>query len=345
MEGNTANGRPIYYYGNKNGIVVPSDASQVILGNCHDCIVQNLSISDIEVGILIGGESGVNHILGNSITNTSRAGIEIEHNGLYNIISENTIAHNNLGIFLVDSCYNNICGNYITNNDGAGILSMLSTYPGCSTPLSENIEYPSNEYNNIYRNTITKNGNGIFMDVACYNNVFENNITNNNYGIQLYASYLCPCSSNNIYQNNITDNEMGIKITEEAFANARYNKIYHNNFIGNTENTYSDGNNIWDNGSAGNYWDDYKGWDILAPYGIGDIPYYIKPHPSVNKDRYPLMKPYPNAYTNQASQIQSIIKQNSQSIHIINKATNGQLHCFYFLLPNTPFQVFRKISQ
>ena len=41
----------------------------------------------------------------------------------------------------------------------------------------------------------------------------------------------------------------------------------------------------------GNYRDDYKGLDILPPYGIGDIPYTIPPDSLYDKDRFPFMEP------------------------------------------------------
>ena len=68
------------------------------------------------------------------------------------------------------------------------------------------------------------------------------------------------------------------------------NKIYHNNFFENSAGDFS--NNYWDDGKVGNYWDDYEGFDILPPWGIGDIWYFIQPFPLINHDRRPLMQPY-----------------------------------------------------
>ena len=45
------------------------------------------------------------------------------------------------------------------------------------------------------------------------------------------------------------------------------------------------GANLWDNGSTGNYWSDYKGADVNHN-GIGDTPYKID---SGNIDNYPLV--------------------------------------------------------
>ena len=46
--------------------------------------------------------------------------------------------------------------------------------------------------------------------------------------------------------------------------------------------------NIWDNGTVGNFWDDYHGTDNNND-GIGDTPYVIDGN---NQDNYPLVEPY-----------------------------------------------------
>jgi hypothetical protein len=53
-------------------------------------------------------------------------------------------------------------------------------------------------------------------------------------------------------------------------------------------NGYDSASDIWDNGSVGNYWNDYNGIDI-DHNGIGDTPYNLSG--GSNQDRYPLMLP------------------------------------------------------
>jgi len=70
--------------------------------------------------------------------------------------------------------------------------------------------------------------------------------------------------------------------------------VYHNNFFRNKENALDNGFNQWDNGTEGNYWDDYTGEDKNGD-GIGDIPYHIIAETlpekiTYNEDRYPLMQ-------------------------------------------------------
>ena len=66
------------------------------------------------------------------------------------------------------------------------------------------------------------------------------------------------------------------------------NTFYHNNFF----YVYlplltSKSRILWDNGSEGNYWNDYQGKDANGD-GIGDTPHIIDDN---NVDRYPLMNP------------------------------------------------------
>ena len=94
------------------------------------------------------------------------------------------------------------------------------------------------------------------------------------------------------------------------------NMIYHNNIVnffrGNAR-AISCGANQWDNGAEGNYWDDYIGVDMNGD-GIGDSDYHIS---LFNKDRYPLMGPYPDAYPYSNNQN---IQSNPQSNQIQSSA-------------------------
>jgi parallel beta-helix repeat protein len=59
------------------------------------------------------------------------------------------------------------------------------------------------------------------------------------------------------------------------------NRIHHNNFLGGSRDPFDDtASNVWDDGSAGNYWKNYAG-DGLAPYAI----------PPSATDKHPLPAP------------------------------------------------------
>lgn len=316
--------------------------SLIILGSLNT-ITFNIFRDNTGIGLMIAGDS--NTIAFNTIIN-NEVGVTVEYSR-YNKIYENYIANNGEGIeitpgmipstkatlFFDGEYQNDIYRNTIINND----LGILIFY-FWDTNVFENY-LAGNSYaiylyagwygscinNNIYQNNINGNDYGISLEAnglygtIAYNNIFENNITSGKVGINLICTegevWGSIVGFNNISKNNITYNEQGINIYQKYKGKVRNNAIYQNNFIGNIQHASDEGWNTWYNATAkmGNYWDDYAGEDILPPYGVGDTPYYIDPHPLINKDKYPLMKPYPNAYSNQASQIQSNSQQNSQS--------------------------------
>ena len=169
-----------------------------------------------------------------------------------------------------------------------------------------------NELNKILNCTITGNSNiGILFertDPSHRLNVIHGNIiSNNQVGISMITS-----ESNEITNNLVCNNSVyGIAIWT-CMVGCDNQMIYYNNFINNSQHASDKGQNTWYNAETkkGNYWDDYKGKDILPPYGIGDTPYKISGG-GYNRDWYPLMQPYPKTYNNQASQIQSITQQSS----------------------------------
>ncbi|MGB9841261.1 MAG: right-handed parallel beta-helix repeat-containing protein [Candidatus Bathyarchaeales archaeon] len=217
-------------------------------------------------------------IINNNIVNNSE-GIRPQRNNL--LISENNITKNTVGV----SGYN-----------------------------TENVT--------ISRNRITENGYGVNIGVCRNVAVTENQIANNTYGLNLvyYGPYLISgnniadnscgirfaeaCNNATVYGNNITRNAVGVALL--IFPNAGDivvsgvgNVVFGNLFINNTKQVTQEkspynypattrmGTDIvsWDNGTLGNYWDDYLGLDENND-GIGDKPYIIDEY---NKDYYPLM--------------------------------------------------------
>jgi parallel beta-helix repeat protein len=141
---------------------------------------------------------------------------------------------------------------------------------------------------------------------SAYNTLLGNNITNNRVGIELASG----SNNNALLGNNVSANQIGIflfrvennTLSGNTVANSgegitlsfsSYNTIYHNNFINNTSQVHviAFTDNIWDDGSKGNYWSDY-----LTKYpnatqvdssGVWNTPYVID---DLNDtDHYPLM--------------------------------------------------------
>ncbi|MCD6434439.1 MAG: PKD domain-containing protein, partial [Candidatus Diapherotrites archaeon] len=91
IEGNTVNGKPLYYFKNQIGGKVPEDAGQVILANCTGMRIENLNISNTYAGVQLGFSS-------------------------HNIIKNNTVSNNGDGIYLWGSSNNKIYLNNFINN-------------------------------------------------------------------------------------------------------------------------------------------------------------------------------------------------------------------------------------
>gem|GEM_PF-514385 len=110
-------------------------------------------------------------------------------------------------------------------------------------------------------------------------------IKNNSYGCRFdpYPGYATRYSK--VLGNIFEENDIDIYFTSYCFDN----DIYHNNFFNCVDYHAGDfGNNNWDNGHEGNYWDDYTGNDTNGD-GIGDTPYYVQVGNGV--DSFPFMNP------------------------------------------------------
>ena len=136
----------------------------------------------------------------------------------------------------------------------------ISTFTIRNGGIDKGVHLSSTSFCKITHCTIYGNGVGIMFDCASNNIVTYCTLRQNEvYGAQTYG---CSPSNNTIHHNNFMENNRGN-------ANDRWL-------------------NSWDDGSEGNYWDDYDGSDANGD-GIGDTPYDIPG--GNNKDNFPLMEP------------------------------------------------------
>jgi len=206
--------------------------------------------------VKISGFTITNNIVKNDFSQTSFFGIGILIKANNTTIQDNIIKENTIGVFLENSFYNNLINNNLIDNFIQ--ISLLGS--------SEN-KIENNQINNYKKNQneFLKTGKeiGISLDNSDKNNIVNNTISNiSGSGIQI--TFLC-----------------------------KNNYIYYNNFLNNIENANDSGNNSWDNGKYGNYWDDYNEIDKNND-GVGDKPYKI-PNGD-NQDFYPLMMPYDGTF-------------------------------------------------
>ncbi len=267
---NTVNGKPLYYWKNVNGGIIPPGAGQVILANCQNVIVENQNVSDGSVGILIGFSTSntINNNTGSNAGGEDCCGIALKESSNGNTITNNTASNNSYGIIIHKSSGNIIANNSV-NSNSVGIAIGKCTG-------GNNIIIGNNIFSNV--------GGGISVG-GCSGDTITNNIISNNLnGITLRES-----SSNfkiigNTFSSN---NNWGVQLYETSNGNT----IYYNNFIknkGGGVQARDTGSNQWDNGypSGGNYWNDWTSPDANGD-GFVDNPYAISG--GSNKDNWPFV--------------------------------------------------------
>jgi parallel beta-helix repeat protein len=251
----------------------------IFLSGRSNVTIKNMEIKAFDRGIILDSSSN-NSIVGCNLTANNFSGIELSTSSNYNIISGNIVYLNSEdGISLIGAGNNTLSGNILYLNNEFGIILYDS---------KSNVLVGNNASNNGYG--------GIFLQSASNNNtIIDNNVSSNTvyWGIKIYDG-----SNNTVSGNTITKNYAGIELEE-----ASNNVLFHNNIIDNIYQTrvvYAGYTNTWDNGypSGGNYWSDYTGIDQYSGSyqnetgsdRIGDTNYVID---ADNRDRYPLMKPWP----------------------------------------------------
>lgn len=223
-------------------------------------------------------------ILFNSGSMWSDAGIALYNVNNSQLINNDCIDNAN-GIFLNMFCVNNfIRGNEITDNSQVGICvinycennTILGNVIKNCPSLAMELEFSSN--NKILENEVNNNVNGIWV-LDSDNVTISDNIINT---ISYNGIYSQTCRNITISRNIINNiNYRGINLDHTDGS-----QIFYNCFINNIVNAFDEGTyNQWDNGTKGNYWDDYTGVDENGD-GIGDTPYYY----GMIQDNFPLME-------------------------------------------------------
>lgn len=164
---NTANGKNIYYFYNKNFKnfnITKNIAAEVIAVSCTNLTITNANLTNVDFPIILINCS--NFIIENSNLSNNNGIIWLIHS-TKNIIQYNKISNNFEGICIdIESTRNIIKYNNITNNQYCGII----------------IESKSN-YNKVIRNNFIKNypknprfGQASF--IYCNKNIWRNNYWN-----------------------------------------------------------------------------------------------------------------------------------------------------------------------
>lgn len=209
-----------------------------------------------------------------------------------NLIANCTIQHGDwYGLVFRGSHRNRISNLSLLNNDICGLalfrshsnLVMNCTFIENGASGGGSIRTVNSRDNQITYCQINDSRYGIHIGEDSRNNSISNCILNSgtHSGIYFWTS-----NNNTFWNNTVMDfDNYAIQIHSASKNNSIYlNSIYDNSAIDDGED------NVWDDGSKGNYWFDYDGEDINGD-GIGDTPYELGGD-SNSEDRYPLMNPW-----------------------------------------------------
>ncbi len=235
-ENNTVNGKPVYYYTNQDmeGISVPSDAGQVILGNVTGLTIEGVNVSGGSVGIFLGYSSHIT-IANSIITDNTKEGIYLTFSS-GNTIVNNHISDNMDGIRLRYSSNTTITDNLITNNDEDGISLQESS---SNTTIVDNtitnngkdgirVNFFSPLLSLAPHNTTLNLCPRVYIPPSKNNTIANNTLTDNSYaGIDLYHS-----SGNTIQSNRITNCTSGMYLKGASETLIGDNTITHNTDAG-----------------------------------------------------------------------------------------------------------------
>ena len=271
---NKVNEKPVYYWKNIEGGIIPDGAGQIILVNCTNVAVENQNLKNASVGIQIAFSSDIT--IKNNKCSNNRDGISLCWNSNNNSISNNNCSNNKYGIFLYNSNNNSISNNNCLNNKGYGIdlgdsdNNTLSNN-SCSNNRYDGIDLRYSDSNIMSNNNCSNNRCGIFLSYSNNNNISNNRYSNNSEdGIYLFWD----SNNNSILNNNCSNNDDdGINLD---FSNN--NELKGNTMVGNgivilgyslSYYTHEIDKNNTVNGKPVYYWKDVEGGRI--PDGAGQV--------------------------------------------------------------------------
>ncbi|MCK4717447.1 MAG: right-handed parallel beta-helix repeat-containing protein, partial [Thermoplasmata archaeon] len=161
----------------------------IYLNNVQHCNIQNNNISNNFNGIEATGSNN-NIITNNYLYMNSGSALRFNTDSDNNKIENNTVGTGGPGIWIIESSYNNIANNTITNVSTGIDLYGVDIYSNYNTVRDNNVSFNSQC--------------GIHLDYACYNILTGNDLySNEGRGLAVYsASHL-----NEIYHNNFIYND------------------------------------------------------------------------------------------------------------------------------------------
>ena len=303
---NTVNGKPVYYFFNKNGIVVVGlDAGHLTLAYCSECTIKNNNVSNGD-GIWLSHSSN-NTLTSNTANSNSNYGIYISFSS-NNTLTSNLMSDNryNFGVFGGGDSYfdnnidttNRVNGKpvyYIRDADGltfdcdthadAGTIYCIR----CNNITIQDIALTDNgagvcfwKTNNSRIENVNASNNeyGICLLDSSNDMLTDNNASNNRWGIYSYHS-----SNNTLTSNACFGNRVGIllwdtsnsTLTSNTCSNNSYggitilwkscnNLLYHNNLINNNGAAYDYSSDFSSDSYCANFWNSSTEGNYYSDY-------------------------------------------------------------------------------
>ena len=288
---------PLYYSPNVGRPEVPDTYTVNLQAN--NAIICNFTIENPNVegtGInSVGDFSQISDIITTAIninganqiiSNSQISFLQLSASSISNLIIGNAFT----GPIFLSGSQNVISDSSITSTTGTGILlkNANSNLIKNDVIIQGGIVSQNSNSNIIYNNTI---GGGLELGDPNYGSASNNLIVKNT----ISGIYLTFGNNNVIYANFANNNSNSFHSGLIIFPNANTNSnlFYCNNINGLYVYSQATASNSFDNGTVGNYWDDY-----LTKYpnatevdnsGIGDTPYLLYGNTT---DNYPLMAPF-----------------------------------------------------
>ncbi|MFW9915651.1 MAG: right-handed parallel beta-helix repeat-containing protein [Candidatus Thorarchaeota archaeon] len=284
------------------------------LESSHSNALTNNAITNtFEYGIALQS-SNYNTLTGNSLDNSRWDGILIQSSS-HNAIFNNRVTDGGDGISVEDSLYTSIYNNQIDNHSYSGIIlrnafhnliknntvtqslgvwSAIHVTKSINSTIVQNtidncskgISVFKSETSTLVANTVWNTSSGLRIVDSPSSLITNNSVIDRETSVQGAGIVLYNSSNSQLTANLVKNHVYGIKLENSASNCALWGNILQENAINAVDNN---GVNLWDNGTHGNWWDDYTGIDSNKD-GIGDIPYSIYGGTGV-QDRYPLMEP------------------------------------------------------
>jgi len=193
---NTVDGKPIYYWSNQHDRTVPLDAGCVILIDCTNIKIQNLTLTNNKEGLLLVNTK--NSEIKNCTLSNNKSGIRILSSSNFNI-TQNIFSENGEGVSVWESTSVLVNENKITDNIESGIYF-----------------FDSKNFNIISDNHITGSSRGIYLRASSNNNTITGNmITNCNQAILFTIS-----TYNTLRNNQMFSNENYFHIEHDHYTDA-----------------------------------------------------------------------------------------------------------------------------